>query len=75
VVEKLAALRLTKGAELVGTPIEETLTHCAFPEEHWAHPHHQSAKRGAPPTWPATSPLWTGMSEERCRGGNLRSGH
>jgi putative transposase len=35
VVEKLAALRLTRAAELVGAAVEETLTYYAFPEEHW----------------------------------------
>ena len=34
-VEKLAALRLTRAAELVGAAVEETLTYYAFPEEHW----------------------------------------
>ena len=29
----MAALRLTRAAELVGTPVEETLTYYAFPEE------------------------------------------
>ena|SRR5262249_9809248 len=31
----LAALRLTRAAELVGAAVEETLTYYAFPEEHW----------------------------------------
>ena len=35
VVEKLAALRLTRAAELVGAAVEETLTYYAFPGEHW----------------------------------------
>ena len=35
VIEKLAALRLTRAAELVGAAVEETLTFYAFPEEHW----------------------------------------
>jgi putative transposase len=30
---KLAALRLTRAAELVGTPVEETLIYYAFPGE------------------------------------------
>src|SRR5262249_30267484 len=35
VVEKLAALRLTRAAELGGAAVEEKLTYYAFPEEHW----------------------------------------
>ena len=35
VIENLAALRLTRAAELVGATVEETLTYYAFPEEHW----------------------------------------
>jgi putative transposase len=35
VVEKLAALRQTRAAELVGAAVEETLIYYAFPEEHW----------------------------------------
>ena len=34
-IEKLAALRLIRAAELVGAAVEETLTYYAFPEEHW----------------------------------------
>ena len=34
-IEKLAALRLTRAAELVGVAVEETLAYYAFPEEHW----------------------------------------
>jgi putative transposase len=33
VIEKLAALRLTRAAEFVGVGVEETLTYYAFPEE------------------------------------------
>ena len=35
VLEKLRALRLTKSAGLAEAAVEETLTHYAFPEEHW----------------------------------------
>jgi hypothetical protein len=29
------AARLTRAAELTEAGVEETLTYCAFPEEHW----------------------------------------
>src|SRR5262249_36397241 len=35
VIEKLRGLRLSRAAELVEAAVEETLTHYAFPEEHW----------------------------------------
>jgi transposase-like protein len=46
VVEKLAALRLTRAAELVGAAVEETLTYYAFPPRGAlaAHPHQQPAR-------------------------------
>jgi putative transposase len=71
VVEKLAALRLTRAAELVGAAVEETLTYYAFPEEHWRRNHTNDplerycARSGGGPAWsgpsrmgnrPSTSP-------------------
>ena len=35
VIEKLRGLRLTRAAELAEAAVEETLSYCAFPEEHW----------------------------------------
>jgi putative transposase len=35
VIEKLRGLRLTRAAELAEAGVAETLTHYAFPEEHW----------------------------------------
>jgi putative transposase len=35
VIEKLRGLRLSRAAELVEVAAEETVTHYAFPEEHW----------------------------------------
>jgi putative transposase len=35
VIEKLRGLRLNRAAELAEAAVEETLTHYAFPEEHW----------------------------------------
>ena len=35
VVEKLEAMKLGKAASVVRDGIEETLSYCAFPREHW----------------------------------------
>ena len=37
VVRKLTQMKLKKAAELVRDGIEETLSYCSFPDEHWRH--------------------------------------
>jgi transposase-like protein len=37
VVRKLAQMKLKKAAEMVKDGIEETLSYCSFPAEHWRH--------------------------------------
>ena len=41
VVEELRSMKLKEAAKKVEDSIEETLTYCDFPSEHWTYPHQQ----------------------------------
>ena len=56
VVSELRAMKLKEAVKKVGDGIEETLTYCDFPSEHWdAHPH-QQRDRAAEPEDPPHNP-------------------
>ena len=79
VIENLAALRLTRAAELVGATVEETLTYYAFPEEHWRRIRtnnplerllreiRRRTRRGRVPRWAIRSQSCRGTAPAHCR--------
>ena len=58
VVEELHSVKRKEATKKIADGMEETLTYCDFPSEHWTHPHqpcHGEAESGDPPPHPCGS--------------------